>query len=211
MDTINKYKQYRKSGVQLNNKIIENADNKFIGKAAELLGILEEDTIVFEEEYEQDVLMDFLINERINEDKSLAETYLQLHGGNNRIEEDILNALVSSYTSLFKIKAIIEDDKTVILEDLLKDTERIKLIDISLSETATPEMLLFIRIVPFEHFNMTSGISFTFPAGRTEYLLRYFRRIMRRLKLQREEIARFVALFELNRAEGLFVRYHHIR
>jgi len=155
--------------------------------------------------------MNFLINERINGDISLVESYIQLQGTKNAIEEDILKALASSYTSLFEIKEIIKDEKTVILKDQLRDAEGVKLMDISLSQTATPQMLIFARIVPFEDFNMTSGISFIFPAGRTEFILQSYRRTIRRLKLQHEEIARFVAFFELNRVEGLFVRYHRVR
>jgi len=211
MDIIKQYKQYRKAGMQLNSRIIESTDGELLGKAAALLNMLKGNTIVLQEEYERDVLMDFLINERINEDKSVAETFFQSQRVKNDIERDILNALISSYTSLFKIESTHRDEKVIILKDILNERDEIKLTDIGFSETASPGMLLFTRIVPFENFNMTSGLSFPFPADREEYLLRRYRRIKRKYKAQDEATARFAAFFELNRTEGLPVKYQRVR
>jgi len=211
MDIIKQYRQCRKMGMQLNSRIIESADKELFGKAAALLNMLEDNTIVLEEDYERDVLMDFIINERINGDKSVAETFLQSQSLENDVERDILNALISSYTSLFKIESILRDEKVIILNDILNERNEIKLTDIGFSETASPEMLLFTRIVPFDNFNMTSGLSFLFPAGREEYLLRRYRRIRRKYKAQDEATARFAAFFELNRTEGLLVKYQRVR
>lgn len=211
MNRIEQYKQYRKVGMQLNGKIIESADSDLFIRAAGLLNMLKGNTVVFEEEYEQDVLMDFIINERLNEDKSLVQTFLQTHRLKNDIENEILNAIISSYTSLFRIKSICRDEKLIILEDILNAGDEVKLTDISFSETASLEMLLFTRIVPFENLCITSGISFPFPADQEGYLLRRYKRIMRKLKMEDESIAKFIAFFELNRTEGLLVSYHKVR
>lgn len=211
MDIIKQYKQYRRASMKLNNKIIESADKELFGKSAALLNMLEDNTIVFEEDYEQDVLMDFIINEHINGCKSTAEAFLQSKSLENDMERYILNALISSYTSLFKVESILRDEKVTILNDILNEKDEIKLIDINLSETAYPGMLLFMRIMPFETFNMTSGLSFPFPAGREDYLLRRYRRIKRKYKTQDEATARFAAFFELSRTDRLNVNYKQIR
>lgn len=211
MDIIEQYKQYRKAGMQLNNRMIQRTDRDLFIKAAALLNMLKGDTIVFKEDYECEVLMDFIINERINGNKSVAETFLQSQDLKNDIEKDILNALISSYTSLFKIESIDRNEKLILLKDILNERDEIKLIDIGFSETASLEMLLFIRIVSFEHFNMTSGISFLFSADQEEYLLRRYRRMKRKYKTQDEAIARFVTFFELNKTNGLFVKYQRVK
>jgi hypothetical protein len=79
--------------------------------------------------------------------------------------------------------------------------------DIALSETATLGMLLFIRLVSFADFNMTSGISFIFPGHLEGYLLRKQRKLGRKVQSDSESIRRFVSFFQLSKTDGIEVRY----
>ncbi len=211
MDILKQYKNYRKIGMQLNNKLIKGIDRDTIMKAAKLLGIVEGDTIVFEEEYESDVLMDVCINEKLNEGKTVVENYIETGGWTNDIEKDILNALMASYTSLFRVDSICKNESSIVMKDMLNDSRELKLIDIGFSNSATEGMLIFTRIIPFDNFNMTSGISFPFVGDIEEYLLRRYRRIKRKYKAEGEAIARFTAFFELNRTDGVLVNYQKVR
>ena len=170
---IKRYIQIRNISKELNSKIIKNGFNRnIIMKAAGLLGIAgKNDSVTFASEAESDVLTDFVIYERISGSRSVVETYQEKIVGINNIEKIILEAFTSSYTSLFKIIAVSEPEKTLLISDILNKKDNLKLIDINFSETSKPGMLLFTRLVPFNKFNMTSGISFIFPDSQEKYLI----------------------------------------
>lgn len=62
-----------------------------------------------------------------------------------------------------------------------------------------------------EYINMTSGTSFPFDADQQEFILRRYRKNMKKYKTLDEAAARFAAFFELNRTEGLLVKYQRVR
>jgi hypothetical protein len=83
----------------------------------------------------------------------------------------------------------------------------IGLTDITLSDTSTTGTLLFLRLVSFADFNMTSGLTFAFPAGYEEYLLRKYRNLSRKVKSDSEAVRRFVSFFNLSRTDGFEMEY----
>lgn len=202
-----KYKKIREVGMKLNHKIIESClDHEILYSSAKLLGILKGDLFVFDSEDEASVLMDFALHEYKLNGRSVVETYREKVGGQNEVENEILASLPSAYTSLFEIVAI--SGNTLILKDLLKEEDRfIRLSDIGFSLTGTPGMLMFIRVVAFEDFNMTSGISFLFRCSLKKYLIRRYRRISKKIESGSDSMKRFIAFFRLNRECGEEVVY----
>jgi len=211
MTLIEKYKTYRKIGKELNHKIMDSClDRNVLMRSARLLGIVHGGTLIFDSEDETSVLMDFALNEYRVNNKNIIEIYREKIGWQNEIEKDILDALLLSYTSLFKVTSISEAENTSVLRDILNKRDDIKLIDIASSKTAAPGLLLFIRLVPFEDFNMTSGISFVFPGDLEEYLLRRYKELGKNVKsdsADSDSIKRFVSFFKLNKTDGIEVRY----
>ena len=208
MTIIEKYKTYRKTGMKLNHKIMNTClDRDVLMRSARLLGIARGNTLIFDSEDETSVLMDFALNEYRVNNKNTIEIYRERIGWQNEIEKDILDALLSSYTSLFKITSISEAENTLFLNDILNKKDNIKLIDIAFSKTAIPGLLLFIRLVPFKDFNMTSGISFVFPGDLEKYLLRRYRKLSKKVKTDSESIKRFISFFRLSKTDGIEVRY----
>ncbi len=207
MNLIGKYKKYRKTSMQLIDKILDSYINRDIMQySGELLGIWDNGVLIFDDENEIDVIMDFVLNEyRIN-NKNFIEIYRDEVGWRNKREKEILEAFISAYTSLFRIVAISESENTLILHDILNKKYNIKLIDIAFSQTAFPGLLFFIRLVPFKDFNMTSGISFVFPGKLKKYLLREYKRLSKKVKSNNESVRRFVAFFKLNRIYGIETR-----
>ena len=208
MTIIEKYETYRKIGMELNHKIIDTClDRDVLMKSARLLGIVRGGTLIFDSEDETSVLMDFALNEyRVNNKKTI-EIYREKIGWQNEIEKDILDALLSSYTSLFKVTSISEAENTLLLNDILNKKDNIKLIDIAFSKTAILGLLLFIRLIPFKDFNMTSGVSFVFPGDLEEYLLRRYKKLSKKVKSDSDSIKRFISFFRLNKIDGIEVRY----
>ncbi len=138
--------------------------------------------------------------------KNAIQTYREKYGG-NELELDILDALLSSYTSLFKVTSISRAENMLFLSDIINRRERIGLIDIALSETATLGMLLFIRLVSFSDFNMTSGVSFVFPGDLEGYLVRKYRKLSKKVESDSESVRMFVSFFMLSKTDGLEVKY----
>lgn len=208
MALIEKYKTYRKIGRELNNKIMKSCfDHDVVMKSARLLGIVRGDTLIIDSENETSVLMDFALNDYRVNNKNAVEVYREKMGRENEIETEILDALVSSYTSLFKITSISETENMLFLSDLLNKQGNIKIIDIAFSKSATPGLLMFIRLLSFKDFNMTSGTSLIFDEELEEYLLRKYKKLSKKVKSDSETIRRFVSFFKLNRNYGIDVEY----
>jgi len=203
-----KYKLFRKAGKELNHKIMKKSLGRdVLMKSARLLGIVHGDTIVFDSEDETSVLMDFALNDYPLGNKNIVEIYREEIGCQNEVEKEILDALLSSYTSLFKVISILEAENALYLKDLLNKKDNIKLIDINFSKTAVPGLLLFIRLVPFKDFCATSGISFIFPGSLEMYLLRRYNKLIKKINSDSDSVKRFVSFFKLNKIDGMEVRY----
>jgi len=208
MTIIEKYKTYRKVGMELNHKMIDTClDHDVLMESARLLGIARGDTLRFDSEDEMNVLMDFALNEYRVNNKNTIKIYLEKMGWQNEIEKDILDALLSSYTSLFKVTSISKAENTLFLNDILNKKDNIKLIDIALSKTAIPGLLLFIRLLPFRDFNMTSGMCFVFSGDLEGYLLRRYKKLRKKVKSDSDSIKRFISFFRLSKTDGIEVRY----
>lgn len=173
---IENYKTYRKIGQSLKNKIMESyLDHEALMKSATQLGMVQGKAIIFDRDDETSVLMDFALHEYRMNNKTYIDVYREKIGWHNKIEEDILTAFRSAYTSLFKIESISKSENMLFLNDLLNKKDNIKLIDIGLSITGIPGLILFFRLVPLKNFNMTSGASFIFPCEWEKYLLNRYK------------------------------------
>ena len=84
---IEKYKKYKKIGIELNHKIIRSSclNKNTLLKSGKLLGIARHGTLVFDSEDETSVLMEFALNER-GSGKTVVEIYREKVGGENDIE-----------------------------------------------------------------------------------------------------------------------------
>lgn len=207
MAQVEKYLKYREAGKKLVGKIMKHAlSKKALTESGKLLNIVLRGVFVFSSEEEINVLADFALNEyRINK-KNAVEIYREKIGGKNNLEKKILEALLSSYTSLFKVVSVSERESTLVLKDLLNQKESIKLIDINFSKTATPGLLIFTRLVPFEEFNMTSGLIFVFPESAEKFLIERYRRLSERVKSDINlSMKRFIFFYNWNKTKGFRV------
>ena len=194
--------------MDLNHKIIRTTLRKehFL-EAGRRLGILREGILVFRNEDETSVLMDFALNDLKTDDKTVVQMYRDKTGGLKDIEKEILSALISSYTSLFRVDSISASDNILYLSDLLNNRTDIGLIDVGLSQSAIPGILLFIRLVPFKSVFMTSGISYVFCPALEETLLRKYKKFSKRVDVIRDPAERFLFFFKENEVHGMDVRF----
>ncbi len=209
---ISKYKKYRKAGIELNSKMMDTLDASFI-EAFKILGIVEiidgKNTVVIDEG-EDPLLSDFsLFDFKYDDGKNTITRYKESIGGKNEVENEILEAMMYARSSLFEIIKTDPKNNTVVLRDVLDEPEEITIIDVGFSQSAPVGGLLFARIIPFDEFNMTSGASFAFLGGMKSYLLRAYKRQMKKAMKKRhdEVLNRFVVFFHLNREVGAEVMY----
>lgn len=210
MNRLERYRRYREVGRELNTKILsECTDHEVILESAQLLGIERDgDAILYDVEPHMTVHYEFLLHEYRQNGQTAVETYYDQGRWETETERTILEALLEAETSLFEITAIDDTDKHLIVTDLLNDDDdEFRMIDVNLSETAEPGVLLFSRLVPYDGFNMTSGISFPFPADEADRLLREYEQRTDHIDSQPESVQRFVAFFDLYRDYGIHIQY----
>ncbi|MEM3564185.1 MAG: hypothetical protein QXR19_13200 [Candidatus Jordarchaeaceae archaeon] len=209
MAQVEKYLKYREAGQKLVGKIMNHAlSREALTKSGKLLNMVRRGVFVFSNEEEMDVLADFALNEYKVNNKNAVRSYMEKIGGKDSVEKEILEALLSSYTSLFKVVSVSESESTIVLFDLLNHKENINLIDVNFSKTATPGLLIFTRLVPFKEFNMTSGIAFVFPSGAENFLLERYRRLSERAKSDINlPMKRFIFFYNWNKTKGIKAIY----
>jgi len=205
---IRKYQQYRGIAQKLSEKVIEKfTDNQSLKVVGKLLGITEGKTVMLDSEEELNFVMDFSIFEYQVEGKNFVQRYQEDETAKKtEIETEILAAQGLSYTSLFKITETDPVNATVTLSDLLNNNQELKIININLSQTAYPGLLIFTRIEPFADFNVSSGMFALFSGDSERSLLKKMKIMMRKIKSDSESVQRFVAFFKLNRKEGLMTK-----
>jgi hypothetical protein len=205
---IQKYQQYRGIAQQLSEKVIEKfTDNQSLKVVGKLLGITEGKTVMLDSEEELNFITDFSLFEYQVEGKNFVQRYQEDETAKKtEIEMEILTAQSLSYTSLFKITETDPVNATVTLSDLLNNNQELKIININLSQTAYPGLLIFTRIEPFADFNVSSGMFALFSGDSERSLLKKMKIMMRKIKSDSESVQRFVAFFKLNRKEGLMTK-----
>ena len=207
MSLVDRYKMYREANRKLNVKVMNAClERDAFMSAANLLGIAEGNAVFFDNMDETDVVMDFALNDYTVEGRNAVQLYREKYGG-DELELDIMDTLLSSHTSLFKITSVDQREKLVFFDDIINGRSRLGLIDIALSRTATIGMLLFFRLLPFSDFNMTSGVSFAFPNELENYLLRQYKKLRKKIQSDSEAVKRFVSFFWLSKTDGLKMKY----
>lgn len=209
MNILEKYYTYRKTSIKLNNNILKTClERPILLRSATLLDIAKGNTFEFDTEDETSVLMDFALNDYTVDNKNIVQIYREKIGWKNEIEKDILDALMSSYTSLFRIISISKSESILFLKDILNNLDNeIKLVDDGLSKTAIPGLLIFIRILPFDKFNMTSGVFFAFNGYLENDLLKRYKTLTNNVKSDLEAVRRFVSFHKLSKTDGIEALY----
>lgn len=201
-EIVKKYREYRKSGMNLNSKIVKSLDKELLISAGKLLGVYKKGVFAFKDVDESSVLMDFAMNDCRRHGKSAVETYREKKGPENEIEDDILNALVNSYSSLFKVTSTDTENNLVNLHDVFNENSQ-SIVDVGLSNSLKPGLLIFFRLVCYEDFNMTSGVAFIFPENSEEYIIEDYERLFKRIKSDNVNVRRYVSFFKINDYHGL--------
>jgi hypothetical protein len=206
------YQHYRKVGKELNHKIIDSiqGDAALLHSALALGMKGPGRQLILDSEDDMSVLMDYMLYEYRAKGKNAVERYQAEVGAANPVEEELLAAMVTSYTSLFKVVSVSRRTNSLHLSDLLNRDNNLNLMDINFSQNCIPGLLLFIRPIILENFSMTSGIAFVFPGQEEQFLLKRARYPRRRGQSPHESAKRYQTFFKLSKRRGIEVMYGQI-
>jgi hypothetical protein len=210
------YKRIRAAGKSWCSKIMAHPACKHfeIVKAAKKLTLSVEDrTIIFEDEAEQAVLMDYFLFDYCPDGKSLAESCVFTPGELTPIEAEFHQANLVSRTSLFEVTGVHDREPKILLRDrLTKDTPELWLTDVGLSETfrRMRQILLYTRVVNLKGLHFTGGFSFVFDLKHASALTDGYGRAMWSIPESRRAHRRTGFFLGLNRKIGMEQAYHDI-
>ncbi|GIP33484.1 hypothetical protein [Paenibacillus sp. J2TS4] len=213
MVDIEQYKHYRQVQVGLHSKIMEDLVHATeFQQAASILGILyKQNQIVIESYAEQDALYDFNIYETIREEKSSLSGFAENYLADNHVENELLNAMLHSETSLYEIISIDNKEGMLILRDILRGLNKsVKLVDLSLINCIQQNVLIFTRLLHLEEYSITYGLGFVFSNNHKDYILSRSRKMLKKMKTGDPSTDRFIVFFHLNRSDGIPVSYEKV-
>jgi len=151
-----RYKRLRAVAFELNKHLPESASKHMIEHAASKLGLWHSGMLVFGEQDELSVLMDYVIYDCHEDGANAVDRYIAQHPPVPGSEEDaVLQAEQQAFYAVVQVEEVLEGFG-VRVHDLLSDRHFL-LADISFSKTAVEGVVLATRLVPFDDFVMTSG------------------------------------------------------
>ncbi len=152
-----RYKRLHAVGEKLNSELVRLLQKKDIHRCGKDLGLLKKGTLVFENEDDLGVLMDYCINNPSGK-KSCIDLYIEQSSLEPISDEMLLlKALRESFFSLFMVNRT-EKDYLCHVVDILRRQD-IRLMDLGLGSTAIPKTLVAARLMkmPASDYYITTG------------------------------------------------------
>jgi hypothetical protein len=158
IDLAARYRRYRETGKKLNSVMLERLSQTAIDDGVRDLDLLRGGILVFDSEDEMTVLMDYCLYNVPHDGRNTVQNFLADNpppAGSDELL--VLEAMSKAWFSLFDVTAV-EPDVGMRVMDIFRETEHL-LIDMGLSRSAKPGIMLATRAIPFDDFIMTSGVA----------------------------------------------------
>ncbi|MHB8899693.1 MAG: SEC-C metal-binding domain-containing protein [Thermoguttaceae bacterium] len=153
---VSHYKRMRALGRKLNQKLVEGISDDVIPEGGKRLGILQRGALVFNTEDECSVLMDYCLYDVRRKGRNAVEQYLVDRAPAPDTDKmACLRAMQQSRYTLLGVESVLPG-LGVAAGDLFSN-ETLLIVDMGLSKTAKPGLVLASRLLFFEDFAMLSG------------------------------------------------------
>ncbi len=154
---VNRYKRFREITRKLHSDIPKkHISKKAFNKCGKKLGLMRNNTLIFGDEQDMAVLMDYCIYDyRENGSNAISRYLAGFPPVPDSDEYVVLKAMSESFYTLIQVEHVLPG-VGVQVNDLLGNKQFL-LIDMGFSETSVEGVVLATRILPFEDFTMTSG------------------------------------------------------
>ena len=170
-DVLNDYLQIREIGRTVNRSLSRKLTQEVLHEGARKLGMLQDGVLVLESQAMSSVLMDYCIYYVFQDGLNAFERYLkQFPPHPNSEAMAFFQSQRGGYYSLVSILEL-EPGVGAHVMDLFRDEEGF-VVDVNMSRTMSPEMLLAGRIVPRDGYLMTGGASLPLYMGAFNKLVR---------------------------------------
>lgn len=200
------YNDYKEKQQKLHAKIFKNSgDNEKLKKGYGLLNVIKGNDVILNSQNEAEVAFDFNLYEKIHNNKSLVEIYMENFSGEDETEKLLLKAMVNNYASLFRIKTVNKEENSLELEDILNSNEKITIVDKKMSENCTTDYIIFTRVIKLEEFNITSDSIMIFNAKHENYLLRVSKKNSKKILVENEWVKRYISFFQLYKDNAIAI------
>ena len=164
---VERYKEFRTAGRELNMALAKQLPKAAVPECGKKLGLIKAGTLILNNDDEIAVLYDYCLHHYRRDGKTTIERHLEnAPPPPESIEMALLQAMLAAYYAVFEIVEI-HPHKGAALRNLANG-ELIDLLDISLSETGEPGIVLAGRILPLADFNMSSGTLIPLPGSAYE-------------------------------------------
>ena len=155
-ELVNRYKQFRQITRKLHSTLPEYLSKRTFSDCGKKLGIMKNDTLIFNNKQDMAVLMDYCIYDyRENGTNAVSQHLADSKIETGTDEYKVLKAMSESFYTLVQVEEVLPG-VGVRVNDLLGERQFL-LIDIGFSETAKQKVVIATRLLPFEDFVMTSG------------------------------------------------------
>lgn len=200
-----KYQKIRKNGMELNRKYLECCSDQDIRIAGRILGLLKGKKIVLSSKADMDRYYDFMVNDYKNfEGKNLIQIYKEKHIDISKEDVSIMDASLSSRSSLYEIVSSNAKYKTLELKDLLNsEAKNIDIIDVGFSSNPLiNNFVIYTRVITFPDFNMTSGAPLLFDGDYRDTIIDKYNKKAMKIVVGDETTKRAAAFFQLYQKYG---------
>ena len=197
---VEQYRRYRTAGKKLNSKIVDAmVSEAVLTTAARDLHLGQDKRLMFDNESEPDVLMDYALYEILQDGQTLIERYTIERGGSNRVERDLLEVMLKAKAGLFRVEQVLASRYLLNLQEIAGGNRRLSMTDLNFSQFAIDNYVLFFRPIELPELTMTSGVAFVFPAKMERELIEHWQ--------QWDRSERYAKYFKLYKSKGVQVEY----
>jgi hypothetical protein len=159
---LERYKQFRELGRGYNLTLIKQLPPPALPECGKKLGLYKAGTLILNQDDEIAVLYDYCLHHHRRAGKNIIERTLE-HSPppEGSAELTYLRAMSNAHFSLFRVEDIVPHRGARLL-DLLTETP-IELMDMGLSSTGVPGVIMAGRLLAFDDFRMSSGTLIPLP------------------------------------------------
>lgn len=214
-DKIRAYQSLRQTGKEFCGKLLKVIPKDVFVSTAQELGLWKSGILVGDEG-DTDILADRMIYDRRWDGRSCVEHFEGESAGMglSEMEDRFLAAMKTARFSLFTVRETHPGSHSVLSDRLAEirsgqPQPTLALIDLGLSQTGVPGMLLATRLLTGDGFYMTSGVSFPFTGDRERAIVAYLREKEFGYRKRRLDLPENYSLcfYRLHRRFGVDVMY----
>jgi hypothetical protein len=168
-----RYKELRKINREVQSyDLLKYISKKTIDVCGGKLGIMENNTFIFDDMDQMDVVMDYCIYDYWEEGLNAVDQYMN----DSELDPDsekytVVVAMSQSFHTLIQVEDVLQNVGAIV-NDLLGDRQFL-LIDMGLGQTAKKGMVIATRLLPFNGFVMTSGAALPVDKHTLEEIIDY--------------------------------------